>query len=122
MKSQQSLSFVLAAALTLGGGTVGAQTNGRPHLVAESIGEFAAAFQKHHHRSLDADHADAHKYRAFRVATPGSSSAVTARSVTVDAAGHLHIVGEPGTVVRGQVSHGPGETHILLPISVTPPQ
>jgi hypothetical protein len=122
MKFQQSLSFVIAAALTLGAGTVSAQTNGRPHFIPESITDFAAAYQKHHHRVLDPDHSDAHKYRAFRVATSGSSSAVTARSVTVDAAGHLHIIGEPGTLVKGQVSPGKGETHILLPISVTPPK
>jgi hypothetical protein len=98
------------------------QENHRPHFITESLAEYAAGYEKYHHRALDAKHADATKYHAYRVLTSGSSEAIIARSVSVDAAGHLHIVGEPGTVVRGKATPGPGEMHILLPITVTPPE
>jgi len=99
-----------------------AQANERPHFRAESMSEFATAYEKRHHRVLDTDHANIRKYHAYRVATPGSSTVVTARSVSIDATGRLHIVGERGTVARGQISNGAGEIHILLPITVTPPR
>ena len=102
--------------------TVAAQETQRPRFVAETLTEYAAGYEKHHHRALDLQHADARKYHAYRVVSAGSSGVVIARSVSVDGAGHLHIVGEPGTVVRGTASSGPGETHILLPIDVTPPR
>jgi hypothetical protein len=98
------------------------QASQRPQFVPESLTEYAAGYQKHHHRALDFRHSDARKYHAYRVETSGSSEAVIARSVTVDAAGHLHIIGEPGTVVRGKAFPGPGEMHILLPVNVAPPQ
>ena len=110
-----SVAFFFAEAAT-------AQMTQRPRFVPESLTDYSAKFLKHHHRALDPEHMDARKYHAYKVETSGSSEAVIARSVTIDAAGHLHIVGEPGTVVRGKVSPGPGEMHILLPVNVTPPQ
>jgi len=124
MKPKQFLrSLISIAVVSLSSaGSAAAQINERPHFLAESLGEFATAYEKRHHRVLDTDHSDMRKYHAYRVATPGSSTIVTARSVSVDASGRLHIVGEPGTVARGQISKGAGETHILLPITVTPPR
>jgi hypothetical protein len=124
MKPKQSVWSLLSLLCMslLCTGAAAAQANERPHFVAESLSEFATAYTKRHHRVLDADHTDMHKYHAYRVSTPGSSTIVTARSISVDASGHLHIVGEPGTVAKGQISKGSGETHILLPIAVTPPQ
>ena len=124
MKLQRSASLlVLVASIALlSAETATAQASQRPQFVPESLSEYAAGYQKHHHRALDFRHSDARKYHAYRVETSGSSEAVIARSVTVDAAGHLHIVGEPGTVVRGRTSPGPGEMHILLPVNVAPPR
>jgi hypothetical protein len=123
MKSRRvlwSLSSIAFASLICGSAVT--EANERPRFVAEPLAEFAMAYEQRNHRMLDADHGDMHKYHAYRVSTPGSSTIVTARSVSVDALGHLHIVGEPGTVARGQISKGSGETHILLPIAVTPPR
>jgi hypothetical protein len=124
MKPKQSvwslISLLFMSPLCTGVAT--AQANERPHFVAESLSEFATAYEKQRHRVLDSEHADVHKYHAYRVSTPGSATIVTARSASIDASGHLHIVGERGTVARGQISTGAGETHILLPITVSPPQ
>jgi hypothetical protein len=120
MKSQLLWSPILVA-FALFAGPAAAQPSQRPHFFAETIAEFQSAYQKHYHRVLDPAHTDVRKYHAYRVITSGSSTAVTARSVTVDAAGHLHIIGEPGTIAKGQTSTGPGEMHILLPITVSPP-
>ena len=123
MKFQRPLLWTLStlAVLVWARPSAGAG-NERPRFIPESLTEYSAGYQKQHHRALDPQHADAKKYHAYRVITSGASETVIARSVRVDAAGHLHIIGEPGTVVRGKVSPGPGETHILLPIDVTPPQ
>jgi hypothetical protein len=117
----QSLIAAVVVAL-ISAGPAAAQVSARPHFVAESLTEFATAYEKRHHRVLDTGHANSRRYHAYRVVTPGSSTIVTARSVSVDASGRLHIVGEPGTVAKGQISNGAGETHILLPVTVAPPQ
>lgn len=124
MNSHGFLSrLVVVASLPIfSAASVAAQENQRPHFVSESLTDYATGYQKHHHRALDLDHSDARRYHAYRVVTSGSSDVVIARSIYVDAAGHLHIVGEPGTVARGKASPGPGELHILLPIDVKPPQ
>jgi hypothetical protein len=123
MKSQRLLaSSFISVGLLLCAGPAAAQGNQRPHFVPESLAAFGAAYEKHHHHSLDAIHSDVEKFHAYKVIMSGSSAAVVARSVTVDAAGHLRIIGEPGTVTRGQTANGPGELHILLPVTAMPPQ
>jgi len=124
MNSHRLVPCVVAIASLafLPAGAVASQENQRPHFVSESLTEYAAGYEKHHHRALDLQHSDAQRYHAYRVVTSGSSGVVIARSVSIDAAGHLHIVGEPGTVVKGQTSPGSGEMHILLPIDVKPPR
>lgn len=98
-----------------------AQSTGRPHFIAESLSAFGDAYARVRQVRLDVRHADEKRYHAFRF-TGSGPAVIIARSVTVDAAGHLHIKQEPGTTAHGQIVSGGGDTHILLPLSVTPPQ
>jgi hypothetical protein len=121
----EKFRFALVLALfipAISGGVTMAQAIQHPRLEPESVGEFAAAYSEHNHRSLDSRHRDTQRYRAYRFVTSGASGAVTARSITVDAAGHLHIIGEPGTRATGKASRGPGVMHVLLPATATLPQ
>jgi hypothetical protein len=102
--------------------SIGAQAQPRPRFVAESIRDFATAYAERHHGALDARHEDASKYHAFRLASSEPSAVVIARRIWTDANGRLHIVGEPGTSMKGGGPGGPGFLHILLPVGVEPPR
>ena len=109
------------ALVTLASVPAGAQVAPRPHFTPEPVSAFAEAYARMKQVPLDAHHLDEKHYRAFHFSGSGPA-VIIARSVTVDAAGHLHIKQEPGTVAHGRVVSGGGDTHILLPVSVTPPQ
>lgn len=72
--------------------------------------------------TLDARHADPTRYRAYRFIVPDTVMIGIAKSVTLDAAGHVHIEQEPGAPLSGRANPTHREfSHILVPISVHPP-
>jgi hypothetical protein len=117
---------ILAAAAVLSPSYISAH----PTFEAESLGEFSAALSTlksaqlnmAHSYTLDARHADATQYHAYRFIIPYTVMIGIARSVKLDAAGHVHIDVEPGAPMHGSANptHR-AYSHILVPISVTPP-
>jgi hypothetical protein len=71
---------------------------------------------------LDARHADSTRYRAYRFIVPDTVMIGVAKSVTVDANGHVHVEPEPGAPFGGRPNTTHQEySHILVPVGVTPP-
>lgn len=87
----------------------------------ESLNDFQTAFQARTAARLDRSHSDATKYRAFRFVQRGVVTVGIARSITIDAAGHVIVRGEPGTVMYGRTTSGNEYSHVLLPFGVSPP-
>jgi hypothetical protein len=102
----------------------------RPVFVQEPISSFASAFATAKNAPLnmargwvfDSKHADPARYRAYRFVLPDTVMVGVARSVTLDANGHVHIDSEPQAPMVGHANPSHKEySHILVPVSVTPP-
>ncbi|HEX3549656.1 MAG TPA: hypothetical protein VHT53_04740 [Candidatus Elarobacter sp.] len=127
MKCTQAIRvaiFTAAAMLTA------SLASAHPGFSPESIGDFSAALatlksahlNMAHTWTLDARHSDPTRYRAYKFVIPDTVMIGIARSVTLDADGHVHIDPEPGAPMHGRANPTHREySHILVPISVTPP-
>jgi hypothetical protein len=107
-----------------------AAASAHPKFEPESIGDFSAALatlrtahlNMGRASTLDARHADPARYRAYRFIIPDTVMIGIAKSVTLDAAGNVHIEQEPGAPLSGRANPTHREfSHILVPISVQPP-
>jgi hypothetical protein len=71
---------------------------------------------------FDARHADEARYHAFRFIIPDTVMIGVAKSITLDDAGHIRIVQEPGAPLVGRPNKTHHEySHVLVPASVSPP-
>jgi hypothetical protein len=123
MKSAYVATIVAATiAMTAGSATARAATSGAgPQFTSEPISEFQAAFARDARGVLDRSHSDATKFHAFRFLHRGTVIIGIAKSITVDSTGQLHVVGEPGTVTYARRTASAEYSHLLVPLSVTPP-
>src|ERR1700675_2826814 len=62
-----------------------------PVFEPEAIGDFAAALQKQHGRSLDSRHSESGRYHAYRFLDPDNVIIGVARDVIVDSNGQIVI-------------------------------
>src|ERR1700682_1634351 len=89
-----------------------------PVFEPEAIGDFAAALQKQHGRSLDSRHSGSGRYHAYRFLDPDNVVIGVARDVIVDGNGQIVIEQEPGAPLGGQPNRTHREfSHILGPVS-----
>jgi len=116
-----SVGILVLGSLSLASPAHG-QVHKQPQFIPESIGEFASAYENHTHHALDSKHGDTTKYHAFRYTWNQPSTVVIARRVWIDADSKLHILGEPGTSMKGGGAGAPGVLHVLLPVAVQPPR
>jgi hypothetical protein len=101
-----------------------------PTFSPESISDFSAALatlktaQLNMAKvwTLDGRHADSSRFHAYRFLDPDVVFIGIAKSISLNAAGHLEIVPESHAPLSGRPNKTHQEySHILVPVSVTPP-
>jgi hypothetical protein len=99
-----------------------------PVFIQESISAFSAALKtltlnRSNVRALDSKHADTTQYRAYRFLQPNNVMIGIARNISVDSSGHIVVEQEPGQPLGGRPNKTHLEfSHILVPLTVTPPR
>lgn len=118
--------IMLVTAAVFGcGGIAGA----RPAFTPEPISTFSTAYSAaravsvgRQPASLSARHADPTKYHAYRFIIPETVMVGVAKAIVLDDKGRVQFVQEAGAPVIGRPNPTHREySHILVPISVTPP-
>lgn len=116
--------FVTTAVFACGG-TAAARSAFTPEPISSfstAYGAASAVSVGRQPASLSARHADPTKYHAYRFIIPETVMVGVAKAIVLDNRGRVHFIQEGGAPVIGRPNptHR-GYSHILVPISVTPP-